>query len=149
VNRKLTELQINSAVAELRQQGRTVHWRSLRAVLLEQYGSAGRTDRLRAACRSMQLPRPGNPELEDRLSSSEHHRLEAEQARDLALARAQRSEEREMAHQDRWAAEIHELRETVEQLKVERSRRRSVEEQLLRLQRELQSVYTRLRRYEG
>jgi len=97
----------------------------------------------------MQRPKPNDPELQIRLSSSEHHRLEAEQARDLALARAQRSEERERAHQDRWAAEIHELRETVEQLKVERSRRRNLEEQLLRLRRELQSVYTRLRRYEG
>ncbi|HEY6540923.1 MAG TPA: hypothetical protein VIZ18_08305 [Ktedonobacteraceae bacterium] len=68
--------------------------------------------------------------------------------RDLALARALRAEERETAHQDRWAAEIHSLRESVEQLKGERARRAVLEEQLVRLQRELQGLYRRLARYE-
>jgi hypothetical protein len=39
------------------------------------------------------------------------------------LARAERSEAREIAHQDRWASEIHILREALEQLKSERARR--------------------------
>jgi molecular chaperone GrpE (heat shock protein) len=54
-----------------------------------------------------------------------------------------------LAHQDRWANEIHTLRESVEQLKGERMRRQSLEEHVLRMQRELQSLRQRLARHEG
>jgi hypothetical protein len=83
-----------------------------------------------------------------RLADAEQQALEAQRQLDLARARAERSEDRETAHQDRWASEIHSLRETVEQLKSERVRRQTLEEQVLRLQRELQSLYLRLSRYE-
>jgi hypothetical protein len=65
------------------------------------------------------------------------------------IVRARRSEERETAHQDRWAAEIHALRESLERLKGERARRQTLEDQVVRLQRELQALYSRLARYEG
>jgi uncharacterized protein involved in exopolysaccharide biosynthesis len=65
------------------------------------------------------------------------------------LGRAERSEAREVAHQDRWANEIHTLRESVEQLKGERTRRQILDDQLMRLQRELQTLRHRLARYEG
>lgn len=151
MNRKLTDAQIASALELLRQQGRPAGWRSLQALLRTQYGTAGRTDRLRSACRANQMTHPQHlmvVELRRRAEQSEQRSLETQQARDLALARALRSEERETAHQDRWAAEIHALRETVEQLKGERIRRRNLEDQLVRLQRELQSAYSRLARYE-
>ncbi|MGA8708620.1 MAG: hypothetical protein WB646_16725 [Steroidobacteraceae bacterium] len=82
------------------------------------------------------------------MADAEQQTLEVRRQLDLALARAARSEERETAHQDRWASEIHSLRETVEQLKSERIRRQNLEEQVLRLQREVQSLYLRLSRYE-
>ena len=149
--RKITDAQIASGIEALRAAGRSIHWRSLQAWLISQHGSAGRTDRLRSACRRAQEPKPQLVALqwEARVAELERLRFEAEQARDRALARAVRSEEREIAHQDRWAAEIHRLRESVEQLKEERSRRQSLEQQLARLQRELQSAYGRLTRYEG
>ena len=152
MNRKLTDAQITSAIEQLRRQGRHTGWRSVQALLRAQYGIAGRTDRLRSACRVIRAPPAEHPmfvELRRRAEEGERLTWEAQQARDQALARALRSEERETAHQDRWAAEIHALRGTVEQLKGECVRRRNLEEQVVRLQRELQSAYSRLARYES
>ena len=150
MNRKLTDEQIDAAVAELRGRGEPVGWRRLQALLTAEYGAAGRTDRLRAACRAMKsgAERGAPPEWQRRVADAEQKTLEAQRQLELALTRAVRSEERETAHQDRWAAEIHSLRETVEQLKSERVRRQNLEEQVLRLQREIQSLYSRLSRYE-
>lgn len=152
MNRKLTDEQITAAVAELHGRGEPIGWRRLQALLTAEYGVAGRTDRLRAACRAMKPTAAENaasPSWQRRLADAEQQTLEATRQRDLALARAARSEERETAHQDRWASEIHSLRETVEQLKSERVRRQNLEEQVLRLQREVQSLYLRLSRYES
>lgn len=152
MNRKLTDEQILTAVGVLRSRGERVGWRRLQALLTAQYGVAGRTDRLRAACRAVQRTTgqgAAPPGWQSRIADADQQTLEARQERDLALARAARSEERETAHQDRWAREIHSLREAVEQLKAERVRRQNLEDQVLRLQRELQSLYARLSRYEG
>jgi len=151
MNRRLTDAQIESGVDILRRDGRRIDWRSLQALLKARYGAAGRTDRLRSACRAAQQRPPAAqpPDWEQHVAQLQQRRVDAEQARDQALARALRSEEREIAHQDRWAAEIHRLRETVEQLRGERARRQSLEEQLVRVQRELQSAYARLERYES
>jgi hypothetical protein len=141
MRQKLTDAQITAAAESLRQRGRPVNWRSLQAQLISQHGAAGRTDRLRFACRVLQHP---TAKATDPAAIQDVVR-----ERDLALARAERAEEREMTHQDRWAAEIHALRESVEQLKGERARRLVLEDQLVRLQRELQGLYRRLARYEG
>ena len=63
---------------------------------------------------------------------------DVERRRERAIARAERSEARELAHQDRWANEIYALRENLEQLKGEHARRLAAEGQVLRLQQELQ-----------
>jgi hypothetical protein len=47
---------------------------------------------------------------------------EALEAQVAAEARAALAESREMAHQDRWAHEIYELRQEVERLKQQRFR---------------------------
>lgn len=151
MNRKLTDEQISAALADLRSRGEPVGWRRLQALLTAEYGASGRTDRLRAACRAERPAASGDSvslTWQRRLADAEQQALEAQRQLDLALARAERSEDRETAHQDRWASEIHSLRETVEQLKSERVRRQTLEEQVLRLQRELQSLYLRLSRYE-
>ena len=152
MNCKLSDAQIAAAVQTLRNDRRRVSWRSLRAMLIKQYGVAGRTDRLRAVCRTLQQPAGQGSqiaELRRQAEDSERRQAEAQRERDLALARARRSEERETAHQDRWAAEIYALRESVERLKGERARRQTLEDQVVRLQRELQALYSRLARYEG
>ena len=155
MNRKLTDAQIDLTVKSLREAGQRVTGRTLRAALRREYGAAGRTDRLFSVCRSLHEPARGTAideslvaELRRQLLEAERRRSAAQEQYEHALARAERAEAREMAHQDRWATEIHTLRETVEQLKRERARRQSLDDQVLRLQRELQSLRRRLANYE-
>jgi hypothetical protein len=148
MNRKLTDAQISAAFDSLRGAGHSVSVRALRAALREQYGAAGRTARVYEVCRKLRLPTaPEQPLMEDlrrQLLLAEQGMSEARLARDEAVGRAERSEARELAHQDRWADEIHTLRAAVEQLKGERTRRQALEDQVLRLQRELQALRRRL-----
>ena len=153
MNRKLTDAQILTTFELLRDAGQSVSGRALRAALRQQYGAAGRTDRVFALCRSLREPTVPEPELiaelRRQMLAAEQDRAAAQDERDRALGRAERSEAREVAHQDRWANEIHTLRESVEQLKGERTRRQTLDDQLMRLQRELQTLRHRLARYEG
>lgn len=151
MNRKLTDQQIGETVESLRSMGQKVTGRALRAALRERYGVAGKTDRIASACRGLQAQPPDAcfvTGLMQQLQNAELNRAAAIEERDRALARAERAEARETAHQDRWATEIHSLRESVEQLKGERLRRQSLDDQVVRLQRELQVLHRRLARYE-
>jgi|HubBroStandDraft_2_1064218.scaffolds.fasta_scaffold650657_1 hypothetical protein len=151
MNRKLTDQQIGQTVEALRCAGQKVTGRALRAALRERYGAAGKTARLSSACRGLQVPPPDASfvtGLVQQLQTAELNRAAAIEERDRALARAERAEARETAHQDRWASEIHSLRESVEQLKGERLRRQSLDDQVVRLQRELQVLHRRLAHFE-
>ena len=146
VNRKLTDQQIVSTFEALSMSGVPVSGRALRSALRARFGATGKTERIFALCRS--LRRPHDPasltELRAKLEQAERGRAAAEEARDQALERAERAEDREIAHQDRWANEIHALRQTVQQLQGQSKRRRELEDQVLRLQRELQGLRNRL-----
>ena len=148
MNRKLTDQQIVSTFEALRRTGGTVTGRALRAALRAQFGAAGKTERVFTLCRSLREPRTDEPatvaELRQRLAQAEEGRAAAEVARDQVLERAERSEAREISHQDRWANEIHALRQTVQQLQGESGRRLALEDQVVRLQRELQGLRHRL-----
>jgi hypothetical protein len=148
MNRKLSDAQIAITFESLRNAGQSVSGRAVRAALRQQFGAAGKTSRVFALCRALRDPPIREPEL---IVDLRRAVLAAEQAttavqaeRDQALGRAQRSEAREVAHQDRWANEIHALRESLEQLKGERARRQVLEDIVLRLQRELQSLRNQL-----
>lgn len=153
MNRKLTDAQISAAFDSMRATGGSVSVRALRAALRQQYGAAGKTSRVYEVCRRLRVPSvSGQPQIEDlrrQLLLAEQAASQAQRTRDEALCRAERSEARELAHQDRWADEIHTLRESVDQLKGERTRRQALEEQVLRLQRELQALRRRLAGGEG
>jgi hypothetical protein len=151
MNRKLTDQQIQQAADSMRGAGQAVTARALRAVLRERYGVVGKAARLTSACRELRQPVPDATTLaglQQRLQMAEQGRAAVGDERDRALARAERAEARETAHQDRWATEIHSLRESVEQLKGERLRRQTLEDQVVRLQRELQVLHRRLAQYE-
>jgi hypothetical protein len=151
MNRKLTDQQIGQTVEALRCAGEKITGRALRAALRERYGAAGKTARLVSACRGLQAPPPDASFVTELMLQLQNAQLSGATAiaeRDRALARAERAEARETAHQDRWATEIHSLREAVEQLKGERSRRQSLDDQVVRLQRELQVLHRRLAQYE-
>ena len=151
MNQKLGDQQIAQTVAAMRCAGQKITARALRAALRERYGAVGKTGRLASACRGV---RESVPEaaivsgLRQQLQDADLGRAAALEQRDQALARAERAEARETAHQDRWATEIHSLRESVERLKGERLRRQTLDDQVVRLQRELQVVYRRLAHYE-
>jgi hypothetical protein len=146
VNRKLTDQQIVSTFEALSGTDMPVSGRALRAALRAQFGAVGKTERVFALCRSRRGPdEPASAsELNAKLAEAEEGRAAAEVAREQALQRVERSEAREMAHQDRWANEIYALRQTVQQLQGESQRRRALEDQVLRLQRELQGLRNRL-----
>ena len=146
MNRKLTDQQIVSTFEALSRTGIAVSGRALRAALRAQFGAVGKTERVFALCRSRRGPdEPASVrELHARLEEAEQGRAAAEVAREQALQRVERSEAREMAHQDRWANEIHALRQTVQQLQGESGRRLALEDQVVRLQRELQGLRHRL-----
>jgi hypothetical protein len=151
MNQKLTDQQIRQTVEAMRGTGQKITARALRAVLRERYGVVGKTGRLASACRGVREPVLDASivtELKQQLQDAELGRVAAVEERARALARAERAEARETAHQDRWATEIHSLRESVEQLKGERLRRQTVEDQVVRLQRELQVLHRRLAHYE-
>lgn len=151
MNRKLTDQQIEQTVEFMRLAGQKITGRSLRATLRRRYGVAGNTGRLFSLCRALRAPQLKEPEireLQQQVQNAELARATALEERDRALARAQRAEERETAHQDRWASEIHLLRESVEQLKGERLRRQQLEDRVIRLQRELQGLHLRLSQFE-
>ena len=143
MNRKLSDQQIVATFRDLSAQNKRVSGRSLRAALRQQFGAAGKTDRIFALYRALKAPPSAEPvdviDLRQRIA-------EQEQLLTAALSRAERSEAREIAHQDRWANEIHELRERVEQLKGEAVRRKELEAQVLLLHRELQELRGRLAR---
>lgn len=144
MNRKLSDSQIAAAASLLQRNGQRVTGRALRATLRREYGISGKTARLFAMCRQLTAAQTHPPiaigQLQRELLEAQESRTRALEMRDQALARAERAEARELAHQDRWASEIHALREAVEHLKAERLRRQSLEEQIVRLQRELQSL---------
>ena len=146
MNRKLTDQQIVSTLEALSATGMPVSGRALRAALRAQFGAVGKTERVFALCRSRRgSDEPASAcELHARLEEAEQGRAAAEVAREQALQRVERAEAREMAHQDRWANEIYALRQTVQQLQGESQRRRALEDQVLRLQRELQGLRNRL-----
>jgi hypothetical protein len=136
MNRKLTDEQITAAARSLRESGQRLSGRALRAVLRRQYGAAGKTDRLFALCRELQPSEKQPPiisELRGALRVAEQDRAAALEERDRAVEGAERSETREIAHHDRWANEIHVLREQVlrlqQELRVLRQRAASVEGQ--------------------
>ena len=151
MNQKLTDQQIGQTVEAMRCAGQKITGRALRAALRERYGVVGKTGRLVAACRGLRNSVPDASlvtELQQQLQDAKLHRMAALEERDRALARAERAEARETAHQDRWATEIHSLRESVEQLKGERLRRQTLDDQVVRLQRELQLLHRRLAQQE-
>jgi hypothetical protein len=141
MNRKLSDQQIAATFRELMAAGGPVSGRSLRTALRDRFGGPGKTERVFALCRALKTPLNAEPAIVQRLQEQV---AAAESERDLALARAELAEQREIAHQDRWANEIHTLRQTAEQLKGEAARRRALESQMLLLNRELQALRARL-----
>jgi len=109
---RLTEGQIEMLCREVLVRESTPSGRLLRRALRDRYGAVGRTDRVYAIWRRLTAGESGAESVTD----PERHRWMARIA--AAEERARLAEERETKHQDRWANELHELRE---QLRVRQS----------------------------
>lgn len=128
VNRKLTDQDIESTWRTLEVEFGRVSGRQLREALRLRFGTPGRTDRVFGIWRTLsekqrrEALEPPVAELLRRMEAAEVIATEALQAKAAAEARADLAESREIAHQDRWAHEIYELRQEVERLKQQRFR---------------------------
>jgi hypothetical protein len=128
VNRKLTDQDIEATWHALEAQFGSVSGRQLREALRIRFGTPGRTDRVFAIWRSLSERQrraalePSVAELLRRMEIAEASAKEALQAKAAAEVRADLAESREIAHQDRWAHEIYELRQEVERLRQQRLR---------------------------
>ncbi len=146
MQRKISDAQIAAALETLESGGHRVTWRRLRLHLLSTLGVAGRTDRLRRACRALgKAQRPTQADLTPdtaALSTAQEQLVLALEQRDRALERAARAEERETRHQDRWAEQIYALRQELDSLRQERAHRQRLEARLLQLQQELLALRT-------
>jgi hypothetical protein len=128
VNRKLTDQDIETTWRLLEAQYGRVSGRQLREALRRRFGTPGRTDRVFEMWRTLSERQrraalePPVAELLKRMEAAEAAAAEALQAKAAAEARAELAESREVAHQDRWAHEIYELRQELERLKQQRFR---------------------------
>jgi hypothetical protein len=128
VNRKLTDQDIEETWRLLEARHGRVSGRQLREALRARFGTPGRTDRVFEIWRALSERQrraalePPVAELLQRMERAEAEASEALRAKAAAEARAELAESREIAHQDRWAHEIYELRQEIERLKQQRFR---------------------------
>jgi hypothetical protein len=157
VNRKLTDRQITAVCRELLARDPATSGRALRAELKKRFDSPGKTDRVFAVWRTLRddagKGRASDGRLDEGLKRTvlelEARLRESEIARDAAEQRALLSAAREIAHQDRWAHEIHTLRGEVRKLSEEGSRRVELESRVLDLTREIAQLRLRLAQHES
>src|ERR1700678_1398038 len=115
MNRRLSDQRIRSTCRELvsTQQSR-VSGRQLRAELRRRFGAAGKTARVFQIWREVVFPQmaaPLTPALPVEVAELQRRLVVAERVTAEMLARAERAEYREQAHQERWAAEVDSLRQ--------------------------------------
>jgi hypothetical protein len=110
--RQLSDDEVRSTLVTLLQTRTQVSGRSLRRALRARYGAVGRTARVFQIWREM----TGGTAQAVELSEYSRDQLRAAEARVRAAeSRAALAEEREQAHQDKWAVEIHALRQQLAQ----------------------------------
>jgi hypothetical protein len=104
---RLSEQRIRATCRELMRHMGTLSGRQLCLTLRERFGAVGKTERVFAIWRE-EVARAAVPvdvaELKARLAAAEAQAAEN-------LARAERAEFREQAHQDKWAMEVDKLRQ--------------------------------------
>jgi hypothetical protein len=129
---------IRDTCRELMAAGR-VSGRALRRALRERYGAAGKTDRVFQVWReeTERKSEATRPQLPTDIAELQRRLIAAEEAAKENLARAERAELREQAHQDRWAVEVDRLRQEVQAQPRYAAEIRALQERVLRLTVEL------------
>lgn len=139
MNRRLSERRIRITCRELMARDRTVSGRQLRLELKNRFGAVGKTARVfriwREETGQSVVP---SPPIEAR---EMHERmLTAESSAAKNLARAERAEFRERAHQDFWAMEVDRLRQSALAQSGFALTIRTLQEQVLKLTAELNAA---------
>jgi hypothetical protein len=144
--RQLSDEEVRSTLLTLLQSRGQVSGRSLRRALRARYGAVGRTARVFQIWREMT---GGASRGEAELSDYSKEQLRAGEVRVRAAeSRAQVAEEREQAHQDKWAVEIHALRQQLAKHEASMPRSGVPHETYHRLYAAYLEVRRRLARYE-
>lgn len=126
---------------ELLSAGSPVSGRQLRRELKLRFGAAGKTARVFQIWRDEARPaaalpvpqRDSSESLRLRVQAAEGRAQQAEAKAAEQLARAERAELREQAHQDRWAGEIDRLRQALNAQPKYAAEIRALREQITRL----------------
>jgi hypothetical protein len=142
MNLRLREERIRSTCRELLAGNDRVSGRALRRELRTRFGAVGKTARVFQIWREESAPpvsAPASTESPDVAELQQRLRV-AEAAAAENLARAERAELREQAHQDHWSMEIDRLREQLRAQPKYAAEIRGLQEQVLRLSAELQAA---------
>jgi hypothetical protein len=143
MNRRLSDQRIRATCRALvaAHAGR-VSGRQLRAELRKRFGAVGKTARVFQIWREVVFPdvplsTPLSPALPVEVAELQGRMVVAEAAAAEMLARAERAEYREQAHQERWAAEVDSLRQSAGHQPTAAMTIRALQEQVFELSREL------------
>jgi hypothetical protein len=144
MNRRLSEPQIRKTCRDLVANKGPISGRRLCRELRERFGAVGKTTRVFKIWREELLAAtaPSLPAAKVPLEFVELQRrlVAAEAAASENLARAERAEYREQAHQDKWAAEIDRLRQEGRAQPAYLAEIRALQREVLKLSRELQNM---------
>jgi hypothetical protein len=151
MNRRLTDHHIRSTCSDLlAQHGPRVSGRTLRRTLKQRYGAVGKTERVFRIWREL-VQRPHatlSPTLPTDVVELQRRLLAAEATATQATERAELSALREQSHQDKWAAEVDQLRQQLGAQPGTLAQIRTLQDQMQRLTMELMSARAMLARYE-
>ena len=139
---RLPDATILQLIEELRAQHAVLTGTRLREELQARHGVRGGVSRLYRLLAQAMQPHPGRPPDPPPALPVEVAELQAELA--AALERARLAEHREQAHQDRWAGEIHRLREEARGFHDASHRLRVLQQDVLDRSRELASAHLRM-----
>jgi hypothetical protein len=124
MNRRLSEMRIRATCRELLTRKDRLSGRGLCAELRTRFGAVGKTERVfqiwREETSAKEERRISVPPINADVADLQRRLVVAESSAAENLARAERAEYREQAHQDKWAVEIDRLRQ---ELKVARAER--------------------------
>jgi len=137
MNRRLSEQRIRATFRDLSNKRGRVSGRQLCAELRQRFGAVGKTERVFAIWRE----EVGAVETARRVpldvADLQRRLVAAESAAAENLARAERAELREQAHQDKWAMEVDRLRQELLAQKSNASAVRMLSDRVQQLSREL------------
>jgi hypothetical protein len=145
MNRRLSEARIRATCRELMAKQGLVSGRALGTELRARFGAVGKTERVFRIWRE-EIAATVPPVMPADLAELRQRLAVAEAAAAENLARAQRAEYREQAHQDKWAMEVDQLRSQVRAQPNYAAELRALQEQVLRLTVELHAAKAALRR---